>query len=68
MITITVRVIGQQSTEFVGPAYLIKDAAQAVSAALMRAPTSRGWLVRNEDAEDVLAFLEACGHRIEINL
>ena len=67
--TMTVRAVGRHSMEFIGPARAIVNACMATGARWMKSHLKGGgWLVRESDADDVMAYLENQGYRLDVVL
>jgi hypothetical protein len=65
----TVRAVGTHSVEFVGPVGAIVNVAQATSARWMKSHVKGGgWLVKESDAADVMAYLENHGYKLDLVL
>ena len=65
---IAVRAIGRNTVEFVGCDRAVYVAITAVCARYQRAPRGSAWLVKQDDADNVLARLEAHGYQLEARL
>ena len=67
--TMTVRAVGRHSVEFIGPAGAIVNACMATGARWMKSHLKGGgWLVRESGADDVMAYLENQGYRLDVVL
>lgn len=64
---VTVRAIGLQSVEFTGPYYVLAT-IQWLGLRFMRSRHGGGWLVRQRDADDLMAALENDGRTVEVTL
>lgn len=67
----TVRVgrVGRRTMEFAGCRWQVRDAGRALGLrTFMRAPYGVEWHVRDDEANDLIAYLEHAGHRVEMVL
>ena len=65
---VRVRALGANTVEFLGADRAVYGAATRVGARFMRSPRRDAWQVHEADAEEVLAYLEHRGYRMDVTL
>lgn len=63
---VEVRVVGKYSVEFVGP--LVLEGIRKLGLRYQRHPQGGSWLVQQQHSDDLMAWLEHRGVRIDVTL
>lgn len=67
--TVRVAQVGKRTMQFAGCRWAVRDASRALQLrTFMRAPHGIEWHVREDEAHDLIAYLEERGHRIDLGL